>query len=277
VATRAVQIVRRRPEVADAGHLTVVRVDGNGASGDGENPPSADFVLYVLRQCALFQGLPLEAFQEAAGRAKARSLPRKAVLFQEGEAAHTFSILYSGRVKLTQRTPGGGEALVRVVGEGQACAWPGIVADSVYLATATALEPSHALVWNRKDVADLFDRFPVLSRSALRVLSRRLRELQDRYRELTTERVSQRLARTLLHVVQPDGRRFEDGIFGDVPLSRRDLAQLTGTTLFTVSRLLGQWEKAGVLTAHRERIVVDDAQALSTLVDRRPRPPDKNR
>jgi CRP-like cAMP-binding protein len=99
-----------------------------------------------------------------------------------------------------------------------------------------------------------------------------MRELEDRYRELATEHVPHRLARTLLRVVQPDGRRFEDGLFGDVPLSRRELAQLTGTTLFTVSRLLSEWERAGVVKARRECVVVPDPQALIRFVDRRLRP-----
>jgi CRP-like cAMP-binding protein len=123
-------------------------------------------------------------------------------------------------------------------------------------------------------VDELFTRFPVLAHSARHVVSRRMRELQDRWRELADDRVPERLARTLLRVVQPDGRRFEDGVFPSVPLSRREIAQLTGTTLFTVSRLFGQWERAGVLTASRERVVVTDPAALRRLLpDRRPRSP----
>ena len=236
------------------------------AAAEPDGAPSGDFVLYLLRQCALFQGLAPEGRVHAASLARAWSMPRKAVLFREGEAASEFCVLYDGRVKLTQRTRGEHEALVRVVSEGQACAWPGIVADAAYLATATALEPSRALMWDRADLEDLFDRFPVLRRSAMRVLSRRMRELQDRYRELATERVPQRLARTLLRVVQPDGRRFEDGFFAEVPLSRRDLAQLTGTTLFTVSRLLTQWERSGVLEARRQSVLISDPHALGRLV-----------
>ena len=246
-------------------------VEAAAAAPEGA-PPSGDLVLSLVRQCALFQGLPLEGRVEAACLSRAWSLPPKAVLFREGDPVREFSVLYAGRVKLTQHTRRGGEALVRVISEGQACAWPGIFADAAYLGTAVALEPSQALVWSRKDVEGLFDRFPVLSRSALRVISRRMREMQDRYRELATEQVPLRLVRTLLRVVQPDGRRFEDGVFSDVPLSRRDLAQLTGTTLFTVSRLLGEWERAGVLEARRECVVIPDPQALRRLVDHRPRP-----
>lgn len=264
----------RRREAMTEGPLTPVRAEVEAALRTPEAAPSGDLVLYLIRQCPLFQGLPPEGWAEAAACARAWSGPHGAVLFREGEPAVAFGVVYAGRVKLTQRARSGAEALVRVVGEGQAFAWPGLFADGVYLASAAALEPARALVWDRRGVDELFTRFPVLAHSARHVVSRRMRELQDRWRELADDRVPERLARTLLRVVQPDGRRFEDGVFPSVPLSRREIAQLTGTTLFTVSRLFGQWERAGVLTASRERVVVADPAALRRLLpDRRPRAP----
>jgi CRP-like cAMP-binding protein len=189
----------------------------------------------------MFQGVAAAVLPEIAALARTWSVPRRAVLFREGDPALEFPLVCGGRVKLTQRTRGGTEVIVRVVGEGEPCAWPDLLAEADYLATAIALEPAQVLVWERAGLEALFERFPVLSRSAMRVLSRRLAELQDRYRELATERVPQRL-------------------------------ELTGTTLFTVSRLLGQWEKAGVLSAHRERVVVGDLSALARLASPRANP-----
>jgi CRP-like cAMP-binding protein len=250
--------------------MTPLREAVMAAAARGDHPPSGDLVLHLIRRFALMQGLPAEGLIEAACRAHAVSIPHKSALFHEGEAAVSYTILYAGRVKLTQRTPAGAQVLVRVVGEGQACAWPGIFADGAYLASASTLEPSRALVWPRGELEELFDQFPVLSRSALRVLTRHQRGLEDRYRELASERVPQRLARTILRVVQPRGRRFEDGWLANVPLSQHDLAQLAGTTLFTVSRLLGRWEKAGVLKARREHVVIEDPRALAELLGRDP-------
>jgi CRP-like cAMP-binding protein len=51
----------------------------------------------------------------------------------------------------------------------------------------------------------------------------------------------------------------------EIGLSREELAQLTGTTLFTVSRLLSQWEKQGIVSSRREAVVVCDVQALAAL------------
>ena len=48
-------------------------------------------------------------------------------------------------------------------------------------------------------------------------------------------------------------------------ISREDLAQMTGTTLFTVSRLLAAWEARGILRPGREAVTVNDVQSLRDL------------
>jgi len=53
----------------------------------------------------------------------------------------------------------------------------------------------------------------------------------------------------------------------DLPLSRDDIAQMTGTTLYTVSRIVSSFETAGLLEAGRQRVVIRNAQALSRIAD----------
>jgi CRP-like cAMP-binding protein len=51
----------------------------------------------------------------------------------------------------------------------------------------------------------------------------------------------------------------------EITLSRAELAQLTGTTLFTVSRLLCQWQSLGIVKIRREAVLVQDVDALARL------------
>jgi CRP-like cAMP-binding protein len=109
----------------------------------------------------------------------------------------------------------------------------------------------------------LVDRFPLLRRNIASILERHLNELEIRYREVSTEKVSSRLSNLLVRLVSQVGRRIEDCV--EIALSRRELAQLTGTTLFTVSRLLCQWEALGIVSARREVVLVHDVPALQEL------------
>jgi CRP-like cAMP-binding protein len=51
----------------------------------------------------------------------------------------------------------------------------------------------------------------------------------------------------------------------EINLSREELAQVTGTTLFTVSRLLSDWQEEGIVTARRGGISVHDPDQLRNL------------
>ena len=99
------------------------------------------------------------------------------------------------------------------------------------------------------------------------LLSERLHDMQARYEELATEQVEQRLARTLLRLVKRTGRRVEQGVLVDVRLSRQELADMTGTSMFTVSRILKRWEKAGVIKSQRHRILVHHPHGLVSIAE----------
>ena len=86
---------------------------------------------------------------------------------------------------------------------------------------------------------------------------------------MSTERVEQRIAHALLRLVNQSGRKTEEGIEIDFPLSREDVAEMTGTTLHTVSRLLSKWESEGLVTGGRQRIIVKDPHALFLIAENR--------
>jgi len=84
----------------------------------------------------------------------------------------------------------------------------------------------------------------------------RVREFQGRYRELATERVERRLSRMIIRLANQVGKKTSEGVLLDLPLTRQDLAEMSGTTLFTVSRILSQWEAQGLVQAGREKLLI---------------------
>jgi CRP-like cAMP-binding protein len=108
---------------------------------------------------------------------------------------------------------------------------------------------------------------PRLALNGMKVIAGRFAELQDRYRELATERVERRVARALLRLVRQVGRQIEGGVLIDMPLSRQDLAEMTGTTLYTVSRILSKWEERGLVDGGRERVVLRKSHELVIIAE----------
>ncbi len=114
-------------------------------------------------------------------------------------------------------------------------------------------------------IRQIMARYPVVAVNALGVLGRRYHEMQLRLRELSTQGVEQRIAHTVLRLACQAGRRTTRGIEIALPLSRQDLAEMTGTTLHTVSRTLSAWENRGLVASGRRRVIVCEAHELAVI------------
>jgi CRP-like cAMP-binding protein len=88
--------------------------------------------------------------------------------------------------------------------------------------------------------------------------------MEQRFREVSTEKVGSRLSSELVRLSDRLRRCTENGRL-EITLSRAELAQLTGTTLFTVSRLLCQWQTQGIVRVRRESVLVQDFAALAQI------------
>ncbi len=94
-----------------------------------------------------------------------------------------------------------------------------------------------------------------------------IQEMQARYRELATERVEQRVANALIRLAGQTGVRAEKEAAIVLSFSRQDVAEMTGTTLYTVSRLLSEWERQGIIETGRERIKIMKPHDLVRIAD----------
>ena len=103
--------------------------------------------------------------------------------------------------------------------------------------------------------------------NTLQTVGQRLQEAHTRVIEMTTEEVERRIAHALLRLVKQAGRKVESGIEIDFPISRQDVAEMTGTTLHTVSRVLSAWEQQGLVESGRQRITIRDPHRLFGIAE----------
>ena len=230
-------------------------------------PPVDARLLDLLDGAKLFHGVGREVLAEVAACAREERVAEEGAVFREGEAAEWVCVVAAGRLRLTQAGPDGVEVILRFVGPGEAAAALAVFDDAVYPATAWAEAGTRLLLWPRATMRALLRRHPTLALNALEVVSERLREVQERFRELATERVAQRLARALVRLVRQAGKKVAGGVLIAMPLSRQDLAEMTGTTLFTVSRILSEWEAQGIVESGRERVVIKRPHDLVAIAE----------
>ena len=227
--------------------------------------------LDLLAGTDLFRDLPRDDLERIARRARTRSAARGDSLFAEADPAEQVGLVLSGRLKLVQLSADGREVILRLVGPGGLVGAVALFEGAAYPASAVAMEATEVLLWSGGDLRSEMLDSPALAVNALRVLAGRMGRLQDRLRELTTERVERRIARALLRLVRHAGRRTDEGVEIDMRVTRQEIAELTGTTLFTVSRTLSAWEEAGMVRTGRQQVIILRPHALVALAEDLPR------
>ncbi len=221
----------------------------------------------TLKGVALFEGLPDAALHEAIDAGRPRTFAAGAVLFRQEDAAATFYVVLAGRVRVTQITPEGHTVLLRFIQGGQMLGGMVALEGMTYPVNAQAVQETRVLSWSTSAMTRLMDRHPRIMRNTMRLMVERIKELQQRSVELATQRVEQRVARALLRLVRQAGRRTDRGIALDMRLSRQDLAELTGTTLYTVSRVLNRWQSDGLVEIGRQSIAIRKAHPLVEIAE----------
>ena len=183
----------------------------------------------------------------------------------QGQPVRSLVLIQTGSVKLTQLSPHGNEVILWMNGQGDAVGVHAEVPSCSHTCSARAMEQCRALTWEYTRLQILVAEYPQIRSNISQILSNRLNELEERFREVATEKVAKRLALTLLRLAKQVGKRHDGGV--QVSLSREELAQMTGTTLFTISRILSKWGEEGFVLPRRESVVVRDRQRLEQVGD----------
>jgi len=220
-----------------------------------------------VQHSPLFANVSLADCREIVSAARESEFSRRDTIFLEGDPIRQVVLLTSGSAKVMLLGQKGAEVILRLAGPGDVVEITGLPAQCRHCSMAQALSASTALIWEASAFHALAERFPALRSNIIKVVAQRLEELEERYREISTEKVATRLSHQLLRLFNQLGRRVNGSGPLEINLSREELAQMIGTTLFTVSRLLSGWKERGVLTARRECVYVHNIQALREFAD----------
>ena len=229
-----------------------------------EIPPNAEQIALMCAS-ALFAGLSARDCCEILVYARKRTFVRDEVLFSQGQPVSTLVLIQSGSVKLTQVSSDGNEVILWMNGSGDALAVHNSAYGCSHSCSARAIEKVQALLWEYSRIQILLAYYPQVAANIARILADRLRELEERFREIATEKVENRVALVLIRLLKSVGRQSNVGT--EVGLKREELAQMTGTTLFTISRILSKWAESGLVDRQRECVVIRDPKRLLAALE----------
>jgi CRP-like cAMP-binding protein len=218
-----------------------------------------------------FAALSGEDLDRILAHARSSRYPKGSEVFSQEEEAKAFFLLLSGHIRVVRTSPEGHQVIARYINEGELFGIAVAMGRSTYPASAIAAVDCVVLSWPNSAWPDMQARFPSFRAAAFQTIGARLQETQAQVMAMSTEQVEQRIAHAVLKLVKQAGRKTSEGIEIDFPVSRQDLAEMTGTTLHTVSRLLSAWEDEGLVRNGRQKVTVVDPHGLMLIAESRKR------
>ncbi len=222
----------------------------------------------MIRQSPLFAELPEQALTRIEQAAWQIELPARGFLFRQGDAGGTAFVVVSGRLRLIQHTISGHDVALDIYGPGELITpSAATLAAERHTASCEALNAAVVFALPMESLFVSMTASPGLMRRVFGGVLTQLRDAQDHARELAAETAERRIARAVIRMASKTGVPDGGNIRIDVPITRQAIAELSGTTLHTASRVLSDWHRAKWVYAGRETLTLLLPRALHDIAE----------
>lgn len=222
--------------------------------------------MQVLSRTPMFAGLVEEQLADIDRRMTSLSWAEGDALHVEGAPAEHLYLVAAGRAKAYRTAPNGQEVVVELLGPGDLFGGLRTLGQEAYAETVEALTTVCALRVGDDAFRQILGEHPVVGLRVLEDTAALLAQARSDVTRQSTATVAERLAAVLLRLAEKFGEPArEGGTLIELPLSRADLAGMTGSTPESVSRVMSRWRKDGVINAGRRWTAVRDPRRLAEI------------
>ncbi|HET7414826.1 MAG TPA: Crp/Fnr family transcriptional regulator [Arthrobacter sp.] len=222
--------------------------------------------LKVLSQVPFFAGLSPDELAGINCRTRATWHADGEAIYRTGERGSCVFVVAAGAVKLVRPSGSGQSVLLEVITPGGSFGALGSSPATCYGETARSLGDSCILSLTGADSRLILRMHPSVALAALDDLAQRLEKSHQVIRQLSADTVEQRVAATLLQLDEKLRQRgMSEAEHPRIPLSRGELASMSGTTAESVSRVMSQWRARHIILSGRRWTTVKDHDALSEM------------
>jgi CRP-like cAMP-binding protein len=218
--------------------------------------------LWYLRRLNLFDGMTVEEVERVSHDLRMRSCSAKSSVL-DGSTERVYMVKH-GRVRLYHITQNGQEVTTAVLVPGQLFGLGALFGKGGDATFAEALEDSVICDAAAQDFISMMARHPILMAKVMMAMARQMIRLESTIESIVSRPVAGRLGDLLITLAE-ETERNPDGAIVLPAYSHEELGKMIGATRESVSRTLGDWRRAGIISTHSRRIVVRNPAALRSL------------
>lgn len=220
-----------------------------------------------LKQTSLFGDLDPPELDAIAAICRKRQVPKGSIIFYADDPGNACYIVVEGKVKIVISSGDGREHILGILSPRDLFGEMSLIDGHERSATAIAVEETQVLTIQREEFLKLLHEYPGIPFKLLTVLSRRLRSTDAHVESLAFLSAPGRVARLLVGLAQESGVKSPDGkpTFTS-RMTRQEMANLTGTSRETFTRVLMDYQERGLVEIDRSSFVLRDEKKLRELI-----------
>lgn len=221
--------------------------------------------LNILQQLPFFKDLSDEAISEINSLFRAQGYEAGEFIYFSGDPTVKLYVVAQGKVKLLRHASTGQEVVLGLLLPGEFFGSLSMLGEDTHPDTAQAHTTGCVLTITGDDFQKILQHHPGVSLALLEIVSARLREAREVIHQLSVSPVESRLAATLLKLASKLGKEQNNALLIQLPLSRQDLADMTGATVETISRIMSQFRKQKLIDSGRRWVAITDRDGLKEI------------
>ncbi len=219
--------------------------------------------LEVLHQTPFFSPLADDAILEISRFFRDKAFAAGETIYTAGDPAVSLYVVAAGKVKLARTAETGRTVVLGVIGPGDFFGTLSALGDRVYPDYAVAHTGCCVLAVAGADFQAILRRYPQTANATLEIVAARLASMHELVEQLSAHPAEQRIASTLLALADKLGEKQGKSILIQMPLSRQDLAEMTGIVPETASRILAHLRRSGLIRTGRQWVAIPDPARLA--------------
>jgi CRP-like cAMP-binding protein len=231
------------------------------------NSCTVDSRLKILHGLPFFKNLSHEAINDINTIFRDYHYSAGETIYFSGDKSTQLCVVAEGSIKLVKHSSEGQDVLIDILKKGEFFGTLETLGNSVYQETAEAKTNSCILKVNSEQFRKILQNYPLSALNVIDIVSDRLKLAYEKMKQLSVQNVEQRIAFTLYSLTNKVGEKKDDGLLIQLPLSRSDLAGMTGTTTETASRIMSHFQKQGIIKTGRQWVSITDYNKLQSLAD----------
>ena len=219
----------------------------------------------LLADLDLFRKLRADELDRLVAFTRWSQPKARTVLFRKSDPGTNMMVVRKGRVKACTHSEDGKELVLNMFGPGDVFGEVALLDGSPRTADAVTIDDCDLLVLDRRDFVPFLLEHSDASVRMLEVLTHRLRRTTQLLEDVAFREGPSRLARRFVHLAEFSGRKVDDGIFVDMPLSQQQLGNMVGMTRESINKQLRQWRDEGLISWARGYYTINDLDQLSQI------------